>query len=151
MVPSASEAFAEIEMFAGLVNVALLAGLVTFTKGAVFAGGLMMRVTALEVTIAPPLSVAVAVMLYVPTGIFVQLNVKGLLVAVPNKLVPWKNWTFVIVPSVSVAAAAIVTLARAVRVALLTGFVMLTAGGTFAGALTVTLTTIDVVVAFKSS
>ena len=76
-----------------------------------------------------------------------QLNMYGLTVSAPNRVVPTKNSTFVIIPSLSAALDEIVMLVGAVKVALPTGLVMSTVGGKFAGALTVMLTKLEIVMA----
>ena len=68
-----------------------------------------------------------------------QLKVYGLLVAVPNSVVPLKNSTLVIVPSLSEAIAETVMFAGAVEVPLFAGAVRLTDGGTLANGMTVML------------
>jgi len=75
------------------------------------------------------------------------LNVKGALVAVPNRVVPLKKSTLVTVPSLSLADAVIVIFAGAVKLAPLAGLVMLTVGGELGGPLTVIVTAADVVAA----
>ena len=74
IVPSVSVACAETVMLPGAVEVALFGGLVRLTVGGTLAGGLMVKFTATESVAAPELSVALAVILYVPTGAFGQLK-----------------------------------------------------------------------------
>ena len=68
-----------------------------------------------------------------------QLKVYGLLVAVPNSVVPLKKSTLVIVPSLSEAIAETMMFAGAVEVLLFAGAVRLTDGGTLADGMTVIL------------
>ncbi len=63
MVPSASAAVALIVTLAGAVNVALLAGDVILTVGAMFVAGFTTIFIIDEVVTAPELSVALAVRL----------------------------------------------------------------------------------------
>jgi hypothetical protein len=72
-------------------------------------------------------------------------------VAVANKVEPRKNWTLLIVPSVSLATAARLRFAGAVNVAALIGLAMLTIGATLAGELTKMVTALDVVTAPRLS
>src|SRR5438874_6712684 len=97
--------------------------------------------TAAEVVAAPKLSVALAVIECVPAATLLQVMLYGATVSVPIKPLSPKKSTLVTVPSESEAAALIGIVAGAVKVAPLTGAVMLTAGGWFAGELTVMLTT----------
>ena len=62
-----------------------------------------------------------------------------------NNVVPWKNSTLVIVPSISAAFAATRTYAGAVNVEFLRGAVRLIVGGRLGGGLTVRLTGLEVV------
>ena len=61
--PSVSEAVALMAMFAGLVNVELLTGLVRAIVGGTLRGGLITTLTPAEAVNAPELSVAMAVRL----------------------------------------------------------------------------------------
>ena len=63
----------------------------------------------------PLLSVATAVMEYVPVPTFVQSKLKGALLSSPSLVGPSKNSTFTTEPSESSAAAAIVMLAGVVN------------------------------------
>ena len=67
----------------------------------------------------------------------------------PKELTPSKNWTFVTVPSRSLAVAAMIIVAGAVKDAAFVGLVMLTVGGELET--TVTVTEAEVVVAPKLS
>src|SRR6267154_1547703 len=94
------------------------------------AGSLTATGTPAETVVAPALSVAFAVKEYVPAGTLAQAKVKGPARSSPNLVVPWKNSTLVMVPSLSVAFALIVTVEPVVKPALLAGLVILTTGAT---------------------
>src|SRR5687768_12307180 len=121
---------------------ALFAGVVMLTSG-----GTLELLTSMEtppdVFTAAWLSVAFAVRMYVPAGTLLHTNVWGLVRSSPSFVVPVKNSTLLTVPSLSVAFALMVTVFPVVKVALLTGLVMLTEGAAFA-ALTVMVTAADV-------
>jgi hypothetical protein len=89
--------------------------------------------TAAEVEDAPVLSVARAVRLYEPAGTFDHANANGAVVSVPISVVPEKNWTLVMVPSLSDAVAARSTVAGAVKLAPFAGAVSETTGGVLVG------------------
>src|SRR5258708_14007944 len=93
-------------------------------------GLLTVAAIAAEVVTALRLSVAFAVKEYVPAGTLAQAKVKGPARSSPNLVVPWKNSTLAIVPSLSVAFALIVTVDPVVKLALLAGLVKLTTGAT---------------------
>ena len=82
---------------------------------------------------------------------FAQWKVYGLVVTVANKAEPRKNWTLLIDPSVSLATAAKLRFAGAVKVAALTGLVMLTDGARLTGGVTKMVTALDVVTAPRLS
>jgi len=65
----------------------------------------------------------------------------------PNKVVPWKNSTLVMEPSVSVAVAAMATLAGAVKDALFAGPIKLAEGAILGGTATVTMITLETLTA----
>src|SRR5882757_10538995 len=98
------------------------------------AGSLTATGTPAETVIAPALSVAFAVNVYDPAGTLAQANVKGPDRSSPNLVVPWKNSTLAIVPSLSVAFALMVTVDPVAKLALLAGLVRLTCGGTLEAA-----------------
>jgi hypothetical protein len=100
-----------------------------------------------DVVASPMLSVAFAVIEYVPGGTADQLNVNGGLVTVWINVDPLKNSTLLIVPSGSEAVAASAIVAGAEKTAPLPGAVKETAGGWFAGPVTVTVTGAEVVTA----
>src|ERR1035441_5842012 len=98
-----------------------------------------------EVAVAPRLSEATAVTVCKPSA---KPNapietVYGLVVRLPSDRSPSKNWTFVTLPSVSLAEAPMVIVSVLPKVELSGGLVMVTLGGTFA-TLTVTVTTTEV-------
>src|ERR1035438_3929457 len=98
--------------------------------------------TGAEVVVAPRLSEATAVTVCVPSA---KPNAPietlyGLVVRLPSDRSPSKNWTFVTVPSVSLAEAWMVMVSVLPNLALSAGLVMVTLGGRLA-ALTVTFTT----------
>ena len=64
--------------------------------------------------------------------------------SLPSDTAPSKNWTFVTLPSVSLAEARMVRVAGLPRMALSIGLVMVTEGGWFAAVPTVTLTGAEV-------
>ena len=72
IVPSASVAVADTEMLAGAPKIALLGGLLRLTAGGTLGGGLTITAIAVDVVIAPELSVDLAVRLYEPGVIFNQ-------------------------------------------------------------------------------
>lgn len=81
-----------------------------------------------DVVVAPLLSVATAVMLYVPAGTFVQLYAYGEPLSVLSVVEPFLNCTFCMVPSGSVAIASICIVAGATNGAILFGIVSVTVG-----------------------
>src|ERR1017187_3329942 len=102
--------------------------------------------TGAEVVVAPRLSESTAVTVCKPSA---KPNgpietVYGLVVRLPSDTSPSKNWTFVTLPSGSLAEAWMVMVSVLPKLELSGGLVMVTLGGTFA-ALTVTLTTVEVV------
>jgi len=149
IVPSLSVAFALIVTVEPVVKPALLAGLVILTTGTTL-GLLTVMAIAAEVVTALRLSVAFAVKEYIPAGTLAQAKVKGLVRSSPNLVVPWKNSTLAIVPSLSVAFALMVTVDPVVKLALLTGVVKLIAGATLA-LVTIMATAVDVVTALRLS
>src|SRR5882762_10985574 len=90
-----------------VVKLALFAGLVKLIAGAMLALVTVMA-TAVDVVPALRLSVAFAVNEYVPAGTLAQAKVKGPVRSSPNLVVPWKNSTLAMVPSLSVAVELIV-------------------------------------------
>src|SRR6478735_6942039 len=64
-----------------------------------------LTVIAAEVVTAPVLSVALAVIVYVPAVTLFQLTLYGVLVALPNDTEPLKYSTLLMLPSLSVAFA----------------------------------------------
>src|SRR6266571_4153594 len=112
-------------MFAGAPSTALLGGAVMLTPG----GASTRMLTAAEVVLKPRLSVARAVSACVPAARLERVTLKGAAIAVPTSAAPSKKSTFATVPSVSDALALTVTLAGAMKSALLAGAVMLTVGG----------------------
>src|SRR5882762_7797398 len=149
MVPSLSVAVELIVMVEPVVKLALLTGVVILTAGATL-GLLTVMAIAVDVVTALRLSVAFAVNEYVPAGTLAQAKVKGLARSSPNLVVPWKNSTLAMVPSLSVAVELIVIVEPVVKLALLTGVVILTAGATL-GVLTVMAIAVDVVTALRLS
>ncbi len=103
----------------------------------------MVTFTGAEVVVAPRSSEATAVSVCGPSARRVE-TLYGLVESLPSDTIPSKNWTFVTLPSVSLAEARMVTLALLLKMALSTGFVMDTLGGVFPTS-TVTFTTADVV------
>src|SRR5215831_18751330 len=69
-------------------------------------GAVTLTETGAESVVAPALSAATAVRTYDPEIALVQSAVQGLVEISPTLFVPAKNWTFVTVPSRSVASAA---------------------------------------------
>src|SRR5258706_12204770 len=96
------------------------------------------------------LSVAFAVKEYVPAGTLAQAKVKGPVRSSPNLVVPWKNSTLAIDPSLSVAFALMVTVDPVVKLALFAGLVKLMAGGKLA-LVTVIAIAVEVVMALRLS
>ena len=82
----------------------------TFSVGG-FGGAVTLTETGAERVVAPLLSAAIAVKIYDPESALLQLAIHGLVETSPILFVPAKNWTFVIVPSRSVASAARETVA----------------------------------------
>src|SRR5512140_3696111 len=104
------------------------------------------KCTGAEVVLAPRLSEATAVSVCKPSA---KVNgavekLYGLAETLRSNTAPSKNWTFVTLPSVSLAEAPMVTLSVLPKTELSGGLVIDTLGGTFT-APTVTLTTLDVV------
>ncbi len=87
-----------------------------------------MIVIGVEVVVAPLLSVAIAVMLYVPAETFVQSYAYGEVISVLSVVEPFLNCTLCMVPSGSDAFALSVIDAGAVNVALFVGEVSETVG-----------------------
>ena len=134
-MPSLSDAVADSVMLAGGVKVAPLVGEVNVTAGALFA----MAVIAGEVVLVFWLSVALAVMLYVPDETPLQVKFHGAAVTVPIRAAPLKNSTLASVPSLSAALVTKVKLAGVVTTVLVAGDVMLIVGGAFATTVMVTV------------
>lgn len=129
---AASLAVAVIAMFAPTAKVAPFAGVVMLTVGgALFA---TVTVTAAEVVVAPWLSVALAVKLWLPAAALASVAAYGAAVSGdPIAVMPSKNCTLATVPgATSLAVAVISMLLPVVKVAPLAGVVMLTVGGMFA-------------------
>ena len=132
-VPGAvSAATAVIGILAGAVKVALLSGAVMLTVG-----GTLLAVTVTligaEFVTRPPLSVARAVKMYgvALAATFANVKLYADVVSLPTTTPSTRKSTLVTVPgAVSAATAVIGILAGAVKVALLSGAVMLTVGGT---------------------
>src|ERR1039458_950149 len=106
----------------------------------------MVTCTVAEVAMAPRLSEATAVTVCKPSA---KPNAPietlyGLVVRLPSDTSPSKNWTFVTLPSGSLAEAWMFMVSVLPKLELSGGLVMVTLGGTFA-TLTVTLTTVEVV------
>ena len=97
---------------------------------------------------APRLSVATAVKVFVPSAKLpasaVPEKLYGAVVKLRSNTAPLKSWTFVTVPSESLAEVWTVMVSVLPKAALSAGLVMVTLGGMFA-ALTVTFTTAEVV------
>ena len=129
MVPSLSVAVELIVMVEPVVKLALLTGVVILTAGATL-GLLTVMAIAVDVVTALRLSVAFAVKEYVPAGTLAQAKVKGPARSSPNLVVPWKNSTLAIVPSLSVAFALMATVDPVAKLALFAGLVKLMAGAT---------------------
>src|SRR5207237_6757716 len=93
-------------------------------------GGALATVTvaAFDVDVAFRLSVAFAVIEYVPAATFVHVALYGLLVTVPIDAAPLKNSTFETVPSLSDAVALSEIVAGSLYVAPFTGDVNVTVG-----------------------
>jgi hypothetical protein len=124
---SASAALTASKKTAGAVQTAPLAGLVNAMVGIAFE----MTVTGVEVVVTPRLSVAFAVILYVPAATPTQLYVYGDEVIVESNVAPLKNSTLAIVPSLSTAAAIRFMVAGAEKIAPELGAVMDTVGAAF--------------------
>ena len=88
------------------------------------------RFTMLEKPVTLKLSIATACNAYFPAGTLVHTTLYGLVTAVPTRLVPAKNWTFVRGPSGLEAEALIVRLVGIVIKAPLVGIVIEIVGGT---------------------
>src|SRR5262245_55833853 len=101
--------------------------------------------TATEVVLAPALSVALAVMEWVPADNVVD-TAYGVEVTLPIELLSAKNSIEATLPS-SVALAEMLMVSVVRNVVPLAGDVMATVGGAFAGAFTVMLTGAEVVLA----
>src|ERR1035438_7775687 len=106
----------------------------------------MVMCTGAEVPVTPRLSEATAVTVCKPSA---KPNAPietlyGLVVRLPSDTSPSKNWTFVTLPSGSLADAPMVMVSVLPKLKLSGGLVMVTLGGMLA-TLTVTLTTVDVV------
>src|SRR5579862_9870591 len=130
-VPSESAAFADTVMATPDANEAPLDGDVMLTVGGVFVV-VTVTVTAVDVVVAPRLSVATAVSVWLPPVAGVQLTLYGLVVSVPSDVAPSKNWTWVTVPSESAAFADTVTAWPDGSEAPFNGEVMFTVGGVLA-------------------
>src|SRR5690242_7659147 len=96
-----------------------------------------MTVTDNVVVLAPRLSEATAVSVYETTHKFSE-RLKGLADTLPREVAPSKNWTLVMLPSLSVAAARMVMVAGAIKVAPLVGLLMATVGAKLVAPMTVT-------------
>ena len=149
IVPPLSVALALMVTVDPVAKLALLVGLDILTTGATL-GLLTVMAIAADVVTALRLSVAFAVKEYVPAGTLAQAKVKGPARSSPNLVVPWKNSTLAIVPSLSVAFAVIVTVDPVAKLALLTGVVRLMAGAMLA-LLTVMAIAAEVVTALRLS
>ena len=88
IVPSASAALAVILMFSPSLKIASALGAVIATLGATLDLAITFTVTASETVDKPPLSVALAVKLYVPTGTLAHVKLNGAEVSVPIKVFP---------------------------------------------------------------
>ena len=98
-----------------------------------------------EVVVAPRLSEAVAVSVCAPRARLAE-KLNGIVVSLVNDARPSKNWTFVTLPSESLAVAWMLTVAGPPKVrneALSAGLVMVTEGAAL-NTLTLTLTTLEV-------
>src|SRR5262245_20643837 len=69
-------------------------------------GDVMLTATGAESVVAPLLSAAIAVRTYEPDTTLLHTAVQGAVEVSPTLFVPAKNWTFVTVPSRSMASAA---------------------------------------------
>lgn len=116
-----------------MVNVAPFAGLVNNAEGGEFDAPATTILTAVEVFVAPPLSVARAVSEYEPVATLDHVIAYGLVVSVPRRVPFEKNSTFLIEPPESVAVAARLMLAPAVNVAPFAGLVRDTCGAVLFG------------------
>src|SRR5713226_2556362 len=125
MVPSASLAVAVTVIVAGAAKTTLFAGPVIVTVGGVST----IILTAVEVVLAPWVSVALAVNVCVPVARLTRATLYGKTVTVPTSVAPSKKSTFATASSTSTALAVTETLAGGVKLALLAGEVMLTMGG----------------------
>src|SRR6266581_3745613 len=85
--------------------------------------------TGAEVAVEPELSVAFAVIEYVPIGTLLQLAVYGAVVDDPIKVLPWKKSTRMMVPSGSLAVAASGIVPGAIKLSVTVGDVSVTTGG----------------------
>src|SRR5689334_9270105 len=86
------------------------------------------RVTVGDVVVMPKLSDATAVRTWEPAAKVVERS-NGLEDTLPKEVVPSKNCTLVTLPSLSLAAAWIVTVVGPIKVVPSMGFAMLTEGG----------------------
>src|SRR5512132_395666 len=127
-LPSGSLAVAVIVIVGFQANIAPSAGYVMFAVGGVLLA-LTVIVDAALVVVAPRLSVARAVSVYVPAATLPQVKLYGAVVSSPSFAAPLKNSTFVTEPSASDAVAARFTVAGAVQVAPFVGCVSVTTGG----------------------
>jgi hypothetical protein len=143
-VPFTSLADAVSVTVAGMVNVAPFAGLVSDTEGGGFDTTMF---TAVDVFVAPLLSVARAVSEYEPAATLDHVIAYGLVVSVPRRAPFAENSTFVIEPPGSLAVAVSEMFDPAVNVAPFAGFVSDTEGGEF----TTMFTAVDVVVCHSLS
>jgi hypothetical protein len=107
----------------------------------------MVKLTAVDVVLAPPLSVAVAVAECVPLARPVALKLYGEVVSVFTTAPSTRKTTLVIVPFESLAVAASGTAAPEAKLWFAVGLVSDTVGGGFVVVPTVKLTAVDVVLA----
>src|SRR5437899_2074053 len=97
-------------MVAGAVNTVPLDGVVMTTVGARLGGGVMVKLTGVDVFVAPRLSVALAVRDTLPIELKMTEFEYGEAVDEPTSVVPpTKYSTFATLPSESLAVAVIVT------------------------------------------
>ena len=115
------------------------------TAGATFA--FTVNVTGADVVVAPRLSVAFEVSVWVPSGTLFHAWLYGVVVSVAASVPLRKNSTFDTVPSASDALAVTVRFSGATRTALLAGAVIAVDGGR----LTIAVTAGEVVTAPLSS
>jgi hypothetical protein len=119
-------------MFAGAVKEAPGDGDESATDGSWLGDEPTVTLTAADVFVAPSLSRATAVNWYVPVDALSHLNEYGTVVSDLSNVDPRYNSTRAIVPSGSLADAAIKILAPAAKVVPFDGLVTDTVGGSFA-------------------